>query len=140
MSIRRNMADQQDELARPPWPSTSSMPSSAERKRRDPEPSGKETKRRRECPEGRRGQLRHDIDALPAPVVAGPSAVCPASAQDDKLDRLSVLLTGIMDKLDKKQGADESAASTSDFVGFHDISSSEYEDGECSENVTVPLD
>ena len=70
------------------------------------------------------------------PSVAGPSGVnipCAAPPQDTELGRLSSLLSGLIEKLDKSTGPQVSPGHSSNFSGFHVLSSSE------DEAVAVPV-
>ena len=69
--------------------------------------------------------------------VAGPSFVnsgtadCPAMATAELFDRLSVIVSGLIARLEDP-GACPPLGNYSEFSGFHDLSATEAEGGSCS--------
>ena len=125
-------------------PSRSSSPlGPTDRKRRDPDPPGKDAKRRKDTTGN---QTRTKAISTPAPAAvagsSGTSTLPPEfSSKDEKLDRLSALLVGLIDKLDKGSASDVvSTDRMPDFSGFHDLPSSDGEDGNLPARTTDPLD
>lgn len=116
-----------------------SPPSSAssDGKRRERPPHVKIAKKRKDDPVACSAHSRGTAEAAGpteevavAPPVAGPSHVpdpSASSAMADKYDKLSALVGGLIDRLEKGSDTD---VSRHDFSGFRNLSSSEDEEGE----------
>lgn len=77
-------------------------------------------------------------DDAPPPTVAGPSSYSVnKAATDENFDRLSILLSSLIEKHDNKA---DSTTPRSSVSGYHELSSSGGEDGELSEVLPDPLD
>ena len=89
---------------------------------------------------------RLDAASPPSPV-AGPSHVATSaelpsvSGETVAMDRLSLLLSSLIDRLDKTPTQPvESLVASTDFSGFHALSSSEEEEGQIQDSQPDPLD
>ena len=132
---------------------SSSLSSTSEGKRRDRDLMDSEAKRRKAAStEESTSQpllltaCASQPSALASEAVAGPSGVnMPAAPPDAELGRLSSLLSGLIEKLDKSAAPQVSPGTSAGFSGFHNLSSSGDEDGEILEDpsqqsVSDPLD
>lgn len=132
---------------------SSSLSSTSEGKRRDMDLMDSEAKRRKAASTEvctSQPQLlpacASQPSALASEAVAGPSGVnIPTARPDAELGRLSSLLSGLIEKLDKSAAPQVSPGNSAGFSGFHNLSSSDEEDGEILEypsqqSVSDPLD
>ncbi|MPC93046.1 hypothetical protein E2C01_088162 [Portunus trituberculatus] len=141
------MADREKVPEGTPRHYSSSSSSSSDKKKREMAPPYKDIKKRKDGPEacsahsrGAAGAAEPTADVTVAPPVAGPSHVpnsSDCSSIADKYDRLSALVGGLIDKLEKGSDTD---VPRHDFSGFHTLSSSESEEGELSQHVPDCLD
>ncbi|MPC73661.1 hypothetical protein E2C01_067997 [Portunus trituberculatus] len=122
------MADREKVPEGTPRCFSSSSFSSSDRKRREMSPPDKDVKKRKDGPEacsahprGAAVAAEPTVDVVVAPLVAGPSHVpgpFDCSSMANKYDRLSALVGGLIDKLEK--GSDTNVP-RHDFSGFHTV-------------------
>lgn len=128
------MADHRGLSQETPRRSSSSSGDKKRQKREDDVPRG-EVKKKKE--DSASTPQPCDVDA-PPPAVAGPSGYSVNKADTgENFDRLSGLLSSLIEKLDYKA---DSTTPRSSVRGDHDFSSSGGEDGELSECLPDPLD
>lgn len=136
-ALAADMADPGKVREGTPRHHSSSASSSSDRKRREKAPPDVDSKKRKDDPAAYGVSPRGESvaaaqaveDAMLVPPVPGPSSAHDTSHHsfsDDKYDRLSALVSGLLEKLNKGPDTD---ASRADFSGFHDVSSSEDEGG-----------
>ena len=132
------MSDRAKSLGSPRRSSSSSC-SSSDGKRREKDFPGSDAKRRKPSKEG---DSTLSKTACPPPLpTAGPSEINePTASQPVTADwgRLTSLLSGLIEKLDKPAATPGLSGSCDGFSGFHDMSLSEDEDGEVSECPPLP--
>ena len=129
-----------------PTPRRSGSSSSGGKKRSKGEMDGLDSSEKRSRSSKDGFAPRHSCASPPSPV-AGPSHVYTSaelrsvSGENAAMDRLSTLLTGLIDRLDKAPAQPfESPVPETDFSGFHALSASEEEEGEIQACQPDPLD
>ncbi|KAK3892397.1 hypothetical protein Pcinc_003767 [Petrolisthes cinctipes] len=102
----------------------------------------RDTKKKKFSHEG--GPSQSPVECASPPSLPGPNGVnitpTENSSKDDTYDRLSGLITGLFEKLDRKSEANVLKCSNTDYSVFHEVSPSESEEREIPENVPDPMD